>query len=85
LNWTAPVFPPQVVLQALVMVAPAGSVILNVHPLTGEEPAVTRTVATKPSVHWLMDTDAEQPTPDRVAAHVLGDAAPPRPPHPDAS
>ncbi|KOX17898.1 hypothetical protein ADK67_37495, partial [Saccharothrix sp. NRRL B-16348] len=41
--------------------APDGSVIATVQPLTGEEPAVTFTVATKPPVHWFSDTVAVQP------------------------
>src|SRR5688572_21491505 len=45
------------------MVAPDGRVVATVQPLTGAEPAVTRIVATNPPVHWLIDAEAEQPTP----------------------
>jgi hypothetical protein len=60
-NWIVPVFPLRSAFQALVTLAPDGRVAATVQPLTGDEPAVTRIVATNPSVHWLVDTDAEQP------------------------
>ena len=59
-NRTAPVVPLRVTFQELVMVAPEGSVSATDQPFTGEDPAVTRTVATKPPVQALTDTEAEQ-------------------------
>ena len=50
-------------LQVLVTLAPPGSVVLTAQPLVPTEPAVTRTVATKPPFQALSDTDAEQPAP----------------------
>ncbi|GFJ76169.1 hypothetical protein Phou_003490 [Phytohabitans houttuyneae] len=58
---TAPLLPLRVVFHALVIVAPDGRVIATRQPLVPLEPAVTRTVATKPPVHELSDTVAVQP------------------------
>jgi hypothetical protein len=54
----------------LVMLAPDGRVMVTVQRLTGVDPAVTRTVATKPPVHWLIDAVATQPPP--VGGGVVG-------------
>ena len=49
--------------QVLVTVAPAGSVSPTFQPLVPAAPAVTLTVATKPPVQALTDTEAVHPPP----------------------
>ena len=56
---TEPDVPLVVAFHALLTAAPDGSDALTLHPFSGAEPAVTRTVATKPPVHWFTVSIAE--------------------------
>lgn len=58
---TAPALPLAEAFQVLVTLDPPGGFMLTVHPLVPADAAVTRTVATKPPVHGLSDTDAVRP------------------------
>src|SRR6266568_9045635 len=64
--------PVRLAFQALVTLAPDGRAMETVQPLTGAEPAVICTAATKPPAHWLIDTEAEQPVPAGGVVGVVG-------------
>ena len=58
-NSTAPDVPFATELHELLTAAPGGRAAVTVHPFSGAVPAVTRTVATNPPVHWFTVTIAE--------------------------
>ncbi|GIE16011.1 hypothetical protein Afe05nite_78510 [Paractinoplanes ferrugineus] len=65
--------PCAVAFHVLVTAVPEGRVSPVVQPLSGVEPAVTRTVATKPPFHWLSVTEALHPAPvGGVVGGVVG-------------